>query len=288
MPRKKMTDYQKKQKKLQAYHNDLVERSIKVLRTTIDRINDALSNNVKVDVSFDPVATMAKLQEYQQGKKINKSTEAYLKEAARSTYYDRLVHYNLDYQSHEGTFTVNKTAKVSQYDINKIRNKEASNKLTTVKETSLLKAWSEATMVANNYNAPILQTPEDVQNFLKQSRRKKLDLSFGGMSSLINDLSYSQDIDISKDFITWIRDLMQANKQMFAEIEKWYNETDEGRKARYLLNTAKGRNWYKNYKRFAEAITEFIDTIENRYQVKAPDALKYKAEAVASEYTEMD
>ena len=31
-----------------------------------------------------------------------------------------------------------------------------------------------------------------------------------------------------------------------------------------------------------------IDTIENRYQIKAPDALKYKAEAVASEYTEMD
>lgn len=278
-----MASYLKKQEKAKKYQQQLIDKAIDVVKAAMDRISDAREHGIKVDTYFDPVETLEKLESYKDGSSKRKPNLGYLKEAARPTYYDKLIKYELPYTEQRGSFTVTTTKTLSQYDINRLRNKDAAGKDLTSTETSYLMAWSEATSVSNNYNnVPILQTDEQMQEFIKNSRKKKLDLTFGGMSSLINDLTYSQDIEIAKDFVAWLRDVMK-DPQIFASVEKWYNTTTEGKKARYLINLAKGRNWYKNYKKFAECVVEMIDMLNNTFNVDAPSVLREKAEAVASE-----
>lgn len=278
-----MASYLKKQAKAKKYQDQLIDKAIDTLRAAMDRISDAREHGIEVTTYFDPVETLEKLESYKNGTSKRKPNLAYLKEAARPTYYDKIIKYDLPYTEQRGSFTVTSTKTLSQYEINRIKNKDARGGDLTSTETSYLMAWSEATSTANNYhNVPIIQTDAQMQEFIKNSRKKSLDLSFGGMSSLINDLTYSQDIEVAKDFITWLRDVMK-DPQIFASVEKWYNTTNEGKKARYTINLAKGKNWYKNYKKFAESVVEMIDMLDNTFNLQAPSVLREKAEAIASE-----
>lgn len=219
------------------------------------------------------------------------NTIAVLKDIAAKNEFTSLMKLTIDVVDTErstDTLTVTKPVKIKLSDIYKIRRKEEAGKELTDDEFNALHAWNDATITYNNYeNVPILQTEADVQAFIKASRNKSLDLSFGGQSALLNDLAYTERAkgDIGHDLVEWLRTLMQ-DKTVFAKIEKWY-QSPSGFELRQAINAATGAAWYKQFKLISAMIDRLLDNLEVELDLGTDDMreqLRSKANAITSGY----
>lgn len=215
-----------------------------------------------------------------------------LQKMSRKSYYDQRTYVKfeaVDEERSTANAEVTKEEWMSLSKINAIRRKEAKGLDLKDNEFNALYAWNDANKVWNNYNnVVILETDEDVVEFLKNSRNKKLDFSIGGQSALLNDLFYSELTkgSYAKQIIDKIRSLMMADKYIYAKIEQWY-QSPRGFDVRTQLNNATGENWYKNFKDAAAAILAMIDALEEEIGINPDDDLediKAKAEAALSGY----
>lgn len=215
---------------------------------------------------------------------IDNSKVEFLKQAANPRYYDKWIEYNLSYGAEQSkkskktgktiTDYVRERKWVSQKEINAIRRKEKAG-TATPEEMSLLSSWQKATETANEaisttvlpkLEEGIEATDEQKAQMIRARRnRRSLDLSIGGQSTLINDLSYflgsKFKSEVIKEFIDWARKGMKKDKKFFAEIENLYHSRDIHQK----IDEAKGANWYQQYKEIISALEELMHELENHY-----------------------
>ena len=182
--------------------------------------------------------------------------------------------------------------KIARKDYNISANK--TKKELTNREKAIFQQYSQSyNTIANITNAidmsdidatAIPQTEEAVIKMLKARRgTSQLDLSFGGHSSLLNDLAYTAKAkgDIGRDFVDWIRALMEKDKVIFAKIEKWY-QSPVGRDVRQAINNATGDNWYENFKEFSLMIEKVITELQIELDL-APDSFSDQIMAEAEQ-----
>lgn len=159
--------------------------------------------------------------------------------------------------------------------------KGSTDKELTAREQAILRQFSAAISdIANVTNTltfepdeAIPATEADVIAKLKEQRGTgELDLSFGGHSALLNDLHYTAITkgNFGKDFVTWIRAIMENDKVMFARIERWY-QSSEGYEARVAISNASGDQWYENFKSFAKMVEKVMSKLQIDLDI-APDS----------------
>lgn len=274
----------------------LIDKALTVVDDTRKRIYDASKSagskkkdtisGVNVKYWLDLDETESRLKEMRNSKTISPATLGYLKEASRSTYYDKQISYQLRY-GEESSKISNRTGKtvtsinskfkwVTQAEINKYRRKELKGTATR-EELEVLSHWQDATSVANQaisgvglpkVEKSVGATDEARQRAIRARRAsRKVDLSIGGQSDLINDLSYFlgskyEGFDYIRDFISWYRGAAQNNKQFLGEIEELYRKNTEIRK---LFQNARGANMYTQIKKIAQALNELISIIKGAY-----------------------
>lgn len=283
--------------------DNLIDKALVVVDNAQRRIDSAAKNGdgVRVKHWLDLEKTkrelkaLKKSQQRSEGKRayIDKSKVEFLKEASKPTYYDKWIEYNLSYSASQSK-TSKKTGKtitdyirgrkwVTQSEINAMRRKERAG-TATPEEIQLLANWQEATKIAsdaiNTTTLPkvskgVEATDEQRAQMIRARRnRHSLDLSIGGQSTLINDLSYFLGsrfkAEVIQSFVDWLRKGMQ-DKKFFAEVETLYHRNG---KLQRDIDDAKGANWYKQYKIIINALAELMQQLEDHYG----DKLDFKEE----------
>lgn len=223
-----------------------------------------------------------------------------LREWGGQHYYDKLVYISVDVKDKERSSETMDFTKPSEYKtldkVYKIVRDESKGKELKEDEEEFARQFSKATASYHNYeNVPIMRTSEDVQEFLKKTRNKQVDLSIGGMSSLLNDLRYIEGDggyknrnQIGKDLVKELRDFMQSDKTVYAKIEKWY-QSAEGLELKALINSATGSNYYKYLQLISVSITKLIKSIRRMILLDEQRAEKFEelentAEKITSGY----
>ena len=183
-------------------------------------------------------------------------------------------------------FTLNKIEALARQEYRAFLYPE-KKQLTDAQKMAVEK-WTQAARVYKSSNEEILATEADVQRFLRQSRGSKanLDLSFGGQSALLNDLTYISRAkgDIGYDLVTWLRGILQ-DKTVFAKIEHWY-QSPAGYELRQTTNYATGANMYNGIQRISSMIEKLLDelAIEGIISDEQMEDLYNKASAGVSGY----
>lgn len=283
--------------------DNLIDKALVVLDDAQKRIDSAKLHGVGVNIKHDidlnknkkELMDLKKSEQRAAGKRayIYESKIAFLKEASNKTYYDNFIEYLLSYSTPQSRKSM-KTGKmvtdyvrgnkwVTQKEINAIRRKEQSGTASDT-EVQLLANWQEATKTASDainvttlpkVDKGVEATDEQRAQMIRARRnRHSLDLSIGGQSTLINDLSYflgsKFKAEVIRSFIDWLRKGMQ-DKKFFAEVETLYHRNG---KLQRDIDDAKGANWYKQYKIIISALAELMQQLEDHYG----DRLDFKEE----------
>lgn len=268
------------------YKNQLIDRALKVLETAENRIQDAEANDISVTTYVDLEATRQRLLEYRKQKRVRPTTLSYLREASRPTYYDRLIKYNLevvDENRSTKTSAVTKTVSVSQYEINRLRKKQVTSPdILTEEQNAVLAKWGAATEMSASAEIADLSTPKAEKKFMRAFKVDR-DVGIGGASLLINKLSYTYDaVPSGREFVLWLQNIMKDPK-VFVEIEKWFRMNWQVQMA---IDQAVNKEWYRNFKSFANMIVEFIDSISKQMNIEIPDNILRRAETDSESYYE--
>lgn len=268
------------------YKNQLIDRALKVLETAENRIQDAEANDISVTTYVDLEATRQRLLEYRNKKRVRPTTLSYLREASRPTYYDRLIKYNLevvDENRSTKTSAVTKTVSVSQYEINRLRKKQVTSPdILTEEQNAVLAKWGAATEMSASAEIADLSSPKAEKKFMRAFKVDR-DVGIGGASLLINKLSYTYDaVPSGREFVLWLQNIMKDPK-VFVEIEKWFRMNWQVQMA---IDQAVNKEWYRNFKSFANMIVEFIDSISKQMNIEIPDNILRRAETDSESYYE--
>lgn len=268
------------------YKNQLIDRALKVLETAENRIQDAEANDISVTTYVDLEATRQRLLEYRKQKRVRPTTLSYLREASRPTYYDRLIKYNLevvDENRSTKTSAVTKTVSVSQYEINRLRKKQVTSPdILTEEQNAVLAKWGAATEMSASAEIADLSSPKAEKKFMRAFKVDR-DVGIGGASLLINKLSYTYDaVPSGREFVLWLQNIMKDPK-VFVEIEKWFRMNWQVQMA---IDQAVNKEWYRNFKSFANMIVEFIDSISKQMNIEIPDNILRRAETDSESYYE--
>lgn len=268
------------------YKNQLIDRALKVLETAENRIQDAEANDISVTTYVDLEATRQRLLEYRKQKRVRPTTLSYLREASRPTYYDRLIKYNLevvDENRSTKTSAVTKTVSVSQYEINRLRKKQVTSPdVLTEEQNAVLAKWGAATEMSASAEIADLSSPKAEKKFMRAFKVDR-DVGIGGASLLINKLSYTYDaVPSGREFVLWLQNIMKDPK-VFVEIEKWFRMNWQVQMA---IDQAVNKEWYRNFKSFANMIVEFIDSISKQMNIEIPDNILRRAETDSESYYE--
>lgn len=268
------------------YKNQLIDRALKVLETAENRIQDAEANDISVTTYVDLEATRQRLLEYRKQKRVRPTTLSYLREASRPTYYDRLIKYNLevvDENRSTKTSAVTKTVSVSQYEINRLRKKQVTSPdILTEEQNAVLAKWGAATEMSASAEIADLSSHKAEKKFMRAFKVDR-DVGIGGASLLINKLSYTYDaVPSGREFVLWLQNIMKDPK-VFVEIEKWFRMNWQVQMA---IDQAVNKEWYRNFKSFANMIVEFIDSISKQMNIEIPDNILRRAETDSESYYE--
>lgn len=268
---------------------NLINKAKENLDKNKAKLDELESSNVRTMTFFDydkKMEAINKLQAELTNKgKLSSNKIQLLREWGSQHYYDKLIHISVNVKDKERSTDTMDFTKDSEYKsldkIYKIVRKESQGKELKEDEEEFLNQFSKATASYNNYeNVPVMKTPEDVKEFLKKTRNKQVDLSIGGMSSLLNDLWYVEGgkgrrNQMGKDLVKELRDFMQSDKTVYAKIEKWY-QSAEGLELKGLINSATGENYYKYLQLISVAITKLIKSIRRMILLDEQRAEKFE------------
>ena len=281
---------------------NLINKAKENLDKNKAKLDELENSNVKIMKFFDydkKMEAINKLQvELVNKGKLSSNKIQLLREWGKQHYYDKLVHISVSVKDKERSTETMDFSKDSEYKsldkIYKIMRKESKGEELKEDEEEFALQFSKATASYNIYeNVPVMKTPEDVQEFLKKTRNKQVDLSMGGMSSLLNDLWYVEGgrgnrNQIGKDLVKELRDFMQSDKTVYAKIEKWY-QSAEGLELKALINSATGSNYYKYLQLISVSITKLIRSIRRMILLDEQRSEKFEelennAEKITSGY----
>lgn len=120
--------------------------------------------------------------------------------------------------------------------------------------------------VASYMSSFVTELPDEADEQQIQQFKKKFnkvrDISIGGNSTLINDLSYTYDaLWEGRKFVELIQKIM-SNSADFIRIEAWYRSNEESAvNARDNIASAIKSAWYEKFKDFSATIIEFINSM---------------------------
>lgn len=127
-----------------------------------------------------------------------------------------------------------------------------------------------------------LSSPKAEKKFMRAFKVDR-DVGIGGASLLINKLSYTYDaVPSGREFVLWLQNIMKDPK-VFVEIEKWFRMNWQVQMA---IDQAVNKEWYRNFKSFANMIVEFIDSISKQMNIEIPDNILRRAETDSESYYE--
>ena len=282
---------------------ELISKAKSVLKLASDRIKDARSQGMIVNTMFNPDESLQRFNDMEMmvrsGHILSKNTEDYLKEASHKTYYDKLIKYNLTIadksRATEG-FTPSITKSISQYEINRLKKKQANAPNTlTEEETDIVVEWSIATNQANEVNQvtdnDVIdvpdQTPAETDEEYIAKREKMVrrlnvtrSVEFGGNSMLINALVYTMGCrPVGPKIVALVQNAMK-DPVMWNKIESWYRNSIS---AQSLLERGTGNDWYESVvHHFLPLFIEMLKELQNVLNID--DDLMNEVEILAAEY----
>lgn len=279
----------------------ILAKAEKNLERAEAKVNELETYGLEVDTYYNPDKTRKRLQELsdkldRRGKLTFWEVE-YLRDLGKKRAFDNVTYVTLpvpDEKRSTDNMTVVKEERFTVTKIESLAKQEyaafldPNKKQLTDAQKMAVEKWTQAARVYKSSNEEILATEADVQKFLRQSRGSKanLDLSFGGQSALLNDLTYISRAkgDIGYDLVTWLRGIMQ-DKTVFAKIEHWY-QSPAGYELRQTINDATGANMYNGIQRISSMIEKLLDelAIEGIISDEQMEDLYNKASAGVSGY----
>lgn len=219
-----------------------------------------------------------------------------LKEWARPSHYD-YIKVRLDIRKDEinkqdvDDITVPEGTLVSLKEIRKVLSKQLNRpENLTDEQRQIIAQYSQAISDYVNSNVTDLSTEEAQQRYIKRFNRTR-DVSIGGNSSLINDLSYTYDCSAEgREFVETVQRAM-SDPQAFVQIEGWYQSQTGPGELQDEIDKAKGHNWYDKFQDVRVTILSFLnsDAIKNAIPAEARErvsSLKERLEAAADENAE--
>lgn len=161
---------------------------------------------------------------------------------------------------------------VTVKEAQRISNRYALKKTITKEEFDILTKFQTGINPVSNA-AAMQHTPQELAEMRRKKKSmKEKDVSFGGDSTLINDLAYSANIEYARPFVEMIIDLMK-DPLMFEQIETWYRENQD---VQTTLDQATGTYWYEDFCDAKRTIIEFINKLQENFADKLSDDIKEK------------
>lgn len=151
---------------------------------------------------------------------------------------------------------------------------------TTAEEYKIITRYHATINPLSNARA-MTSTPQELADLrrAKMNRMQDRDVSFGGSSTLINDLAYSAGAEgVGRDFVETIQKAME-DPQLYEAIENWYRTSDQADNIKKALDQATGSNWYENFCEARAAIVAAINTI--RQNIRLPKEVEEQLDAIA-------
>lgn len=218
--------------------------------------------------------------------RITRKDVARLKEYTNITQYD-YIKIDLPIRGEEiDGIQVAEEKPVDYGDIRRaIKRQVISPNKVTEEQQQLISHYAQATAQYQNTRVSDLSTPEAQKQFKKGFNIIR-DVSIGGNSTLINDLSYTYDaLNAGRDFVELLQSIM-ADKNNFVLIETWYRYTDEGKETQFKIDQAVKKYWYEGFKDFSATIIEAINNMPNLSKEgnKSLDDFQSAMEVSADEY----
>lgn len=105
---------------------------------------------------------------------------------------------------------------------------------------------------------------------------KARDISFGGDSTLINDLAYSANVEYAREFIETLMGIMN-DPFMYEQIESWYRSNTDLQR---LLDGATGSYWYEDYCEARNIIIAFINELKSNFDKQLSSDTKEELESL--------
>lgn len=205
-----------------------------------------------------------------------------LKDYARVTQFDYIkISMPIRGQENDG-ISVPEEQEVSLRDVRLAQRRQVVNpQVLTDKEHQILSQYAAIFGKFASSKAPVLDTPEQQQTFKDQFNVIR-DVSIGGSSMLINDLSYTYDaLSTGRYFVEQLQKIM-SNPDDFVQIEAWYRGNAY---IKQTIDQAVKAMWYEKFKEFSTAIIEAINTMPNVSQESENilDQMEIKLEEMADE-----
>lgn len=224
------------------------------------RIQELKNEEYEVDYEDIIEITSKRIQNLRYKDKPTEKDLEKMKEYASSTMYDNIkVKMELRDKDKKGISVV-KPVEVAYGDLRKALNKQVKNpaKLTS-EQSQIIQKYGKT---IDNYDVVDLDTDEQKDSFIKAFNISR-DVSIGGNSTLINDLSYTFDaLWIGRDFVQTIQDIM-SDPQAFVKIEAWYRSNTS---VQYKVQQATEGDWYAGYTDFSAQIMDFIDNMPDTFK----------------------
>lgn len=128
-------------------------------------------------------------------------------------------------------------------------------------DAQILSKVGQTTPYTQAASLPDADDEKQIEQFKKKFNKVR-DISIGGNSTLINDLSYTYDaLQEGRRFVENMQKIMSDPKE-FVRIEAWYQSDDEdAEKARSDIGSAIKSDWYEKFKDFSATIIEFINKL---------------------------
>lgn len=159
-------------------------------------------------------------------------------------------------------------------DAQNLSNRYADTKQVMPDEYRIIRRYNAAINPVSNA-AALAYTPQElVQMRRRQKGMKDRDVSFGGDSTLINDLAYSANIEYAREFIEFLMNIMK-DPFMYEQIESWYRSNTDLQR---LLDGATGSYWYEDYCEARSIIIALINEIRDKYDKQLSQDAKEELE----------
>lgn len=241
-------------------------------------IEKQLSSAGRLDTSYNTYTgtqdLVAEVRDYvTSGKKLNKYLTQkidVLAERAKTDFWSGGIKMGYNESKRRGNNHVAEYKQISVKEIEKLKKKYDENPASVGQnEYRIISRYYSSINAVSNAIA-MTTTPQELADIrrAKMNKMEARDVSFGGSSTLINDLAYSAGIEkVGRDFVEALQSAMQ-DPAVYEAIESWYR-SDKGTKARYALDNATGSNWYENYNEARNAIIAVINMI--RKNIKLSD-----------------
>jgi hypothetical protein len=173
-------------------------------------------------------------------------------------------------------------AEVSVAEVTRLKKRyDKDPSKTTREEYQIISRYHAAINALSNARA-MTSTPQELADLrrAKMNRMQDRDISFGGNSTLINDLAYSSYAEhVGREFVETLQNAM-ADPQVYEAIEEWYRSSDSDN-VKKALDQAQGSNWYENFCEARTAIIETINTIRNN--IRLPKETEEQLDAILGE-----